>query len=261
MGVFKIQEKSEIEKYFHKSIASNEPDKIASDRDLTWEYHVEEFIEGTEYSTEIFVKNGNIIFYNGTKKITNNGACPYEIGHLLPLCLIEYKIDTNLYNCVKELIEVLKVENGIIHAEWMVKKNGDVYLIEAAGRIPGGFISDLISRAYGINFFNVWVNVLSRSKTIQRFNTPKKINCMRCFNPSNGIVVKINNIKNCIKSHTNLRLVSSNVTVQKGDEVIIKNNQTRVGHIICEAYPYENLLSDLNYMGGYYYNNKRNCTN
>lgn len=245
VGVFKISSKKSITYYYNKSLKSTEPGRVANDRKLRWESHAEELISGQEYSTEVFVQNRNIVFYNSTKKITHDGPCPYEIGHILPLSLLNSKANDILNKSIRELVKLLDVENGIIHAEWMVNNNNQPYLIEAAGRAPGGFITDLISNAYNINFFKVLIEVLTNQKIDSFSKIPIKINSMRWLNPKNGKVVKVSNLQENFLNIPELKLLSGEITTKVGDAVTLENNQTRVDYFLCESQPSDKIEEQL----------------
>lgn len=233
VGVFIIKEQSEIRKYYEASLESDEPGRLANNRELTWEYHAESFMQGSEYSTELFIQHGTVTFYNGTKKKTHDGPCPYEIGHALPLSMLDTSVDKKLHQAAIELVNLLKIENAIIHAEWIVSDKGEVGLVEAAARAPGCFITDLLSNTYRFNFFRVWLEVLSGTRNLAINNTPANISAMRWLDPADGVVSKLNELAdNTLQS--DLNLLRCNVAVKVGDSISLKNNQTRVGYIIAE---------------------------
>ncbi|EOX4352611.1 TPA: ATP-grasp domain-containing protein [Vibrio cholerae] len=233
VGVFVIMDQSDIQKYYKAALDSDEPGRVVNDRELKWEYHAESFLHGSEYSTELFIQHGIVKFYNGTKKKTHDGPCPFEIGHALPLSTIDLAVDEKLQKAAIEFVSLLGIENAIIHAEWIVSDKGEVGLVEAAARAPGCFITDLISNTYKFNFFRVWLDVLAGTKNLIINNTPSIISAMRWLNPEDGVVLKVNELLANI--HPNdLNLLRSDVTVKVGDLISLKNNQTRVGHVIAE---------------------------
>jgi len=64
-------------------------------------------------------------------------------------------------------------------------------------------------------------------------NTPSGISAMRWLNPADGVVSKVNELP--ANTHQgDLNLLRSDVTVEVGDSISLKNNQTRVGYVIAE---------------------------
>jgi len=244
VGVFRIQNRNDIAELYWKSVNAVELGRTANDRPLVWTYQAEELVLGSEYSTEAFVQNGQVIFHNGTQKITSTGNCPFEIGHILPMSLLNQAVERLLNQATTELVEVLKIENGTLHAEWMITPDGEIYLIEAAGRAPGCFITDLIENSYKFSYFDAWQAVLT-GRQVKNFGvTPTQISAMRWLNPQNGIVTAVD-VSKLSSGANGISILSHNIAVKPGDQVSIVNNQTRVGHIICMASPSQFCLENL----------------
>ncbi len=237
VGVFRIRRRSEVARRFAESVNIDEPDRVASDRVLSWHHQIEEFINGQEYSTELFFRDGELVFSNATKKRTHDGVTPYEIGHTLPLALIASELSKRLVVAAQELAQICEVGSGTIHAEWMVR-DGEIFLVECAGRPPGCFITDLISHSYGFKYFALLISVLARLEVPipapDLTKSPELVSAMRWFNPDPGIVTVIcNQPRNSIKEGVQLLDYSLNAKV--GDLFALTNNHTRVGYAIADG--------------------------
>jgi len=242
VGVFVIKSQSEVQRHYKASLDSDEPGRVANDRKLKWEYHAESYLHGSEYSTELFIQNDTVKFYNGTKKKTYDGPCPFEIGHALPLSIVDQAVDEKLQRAAIKFVSLLEIENAIIHAEWIVSDADDIGLVEAAARAPGCFITDLISNTYGFNFFRIWLDVLTGAENLFINNIPSCISAMRWLSPMDGVVLKVNELSPDVY-HRDLNLLRSDVTVKVGDSISLKNNQTRVGYVIAEMSSTSSLAS------------------
>lgn len=110
----------------------------------------EGFIKGTEMSIETFRANGNTIFQNHSSYLVQ------RVSNVIPAALtpadkrsIE-KISEQVHRC-------LGIESGISHMEVFLTRDGPVFG-EIAARPPGGYIMELMRRAYG---FDPWEALLS----------------------------------------------------------------------------------------------------
>ncbi|MDE9453250.1 ATP-grasp domain-containing protein [Xenorhabdus bovienii] len=235
VGVFKIISKDQISEFYQKSVNADEPGRLASDRKLIWEYQAEQLIEGSEYSVEMFVKNGNIIFFNVTKKITDDGAVPFEIGHMLPVSIFDAHQSKAFRAVCEELVNVMEVENSVLHSEWMVSGN-EIFLIECAARAPGGHITDLLNNSYEFQFFHQYLNLMMGLE-LSEFSSPSRITAIRQFTPARGIVKEvIKDISSLSRGVIDgIKILSYLNNMEKGDYISVENNQSRAGHIIIEG--------------------------
>ncbi|MBW3583384.1 MAG: ATP-grasp domain-containing protein [Euryarchaeota archaeon] len=123
-------------------------DKIPDDQ---FPLLAESNLAGQEFSCEAFVHGGKIKFLNITEYV--------RLGHsnFIPASpeLEEYR--PKIVEAMEELIEAFGVENGFLHPEWFISKNGNVKFGEVAARVPGGHIFDLIERAYGFSAYYAMV--------------------------------------------------------------------------------------------------------
>lgn len=105
----------------------------------------ESYVHGLEMSVESFVNDGQVQFVNPTE-------------YLLPLWanVVPASLGDELRETVESLnrsvIEALEVRHGMTHLELFLTADGPVFS-EIALRPPGGYLMDLISRAYE---FDAW---------------------------------------------------------------------------------------------------------
>lgn len=114
---------------------------------------VEEYINGEEFSIEGYIDDKHINIISVTKKFLSKEPFFVEMGHIVP-ANINNILEEKIKNYLNDVIHALEINIGIFHAEIRVDKKGPV-LIEIAGRLPGGRISDLIYLAKGINFYEI----------------------------------------------------------------------------------------------------------
>jgi hypothetical protein len=191
---------------------------------------VEEFIDGPEYSTEILVNSGRIVFINITAKTL--GALPYfaEMGHGVPASLS--RLDQHLLTSSSaRLVTALQVRDGLLHSEWRIS-TGVAYPIETAARFPGDRIPRLIESAYGVNLAEGWLRCLSRSGLALAPCEPHRYATIQFFDVEPGTVQKIHGLKEFSE-----RIKILEMSVPKVGDVIspIRDSHSRPGFIVFES--------------------------
>ncbi|EMT51778.1 MULTISPECIES: ATP-grasp domain-containing protein [Brevibacillus] len=110
---------------------------------------IEEYVEGPEYSVEVFSYEGRHSIIGITDK--SIGGEPYfiETGHIFP-SLSTDQIKTIVETGVLSLLEKLDWRFGPCHLEIKIV-NQKVFLVECNGRLAGGMIPELIRHATGMD--------------------------------------------------------------------------------------------------------------
>ncbi|WP_169952737.1 ATP-grasp domain-containing protein [Microbispora sp. H11081] len=127
------------------------------DRGMPARYLAERRLRGLEYSTEAFVRDGEIVFFNPTLKRVAPGPNPVEIGHVVPAPLGGPEA-ARLRELTARLVAATGYRTGVLHAEWI--DDGGFHLVECAGRMPGDGIFDLVERAYGFSPVRAFVELM-----------------------------------------------------------------------------------------------------
>lgn len=228
LGVIKIHKKEEIRDAWIEVNNLEEKNQVAS-RSMEWEYLVEDCMEGVEISSEVFVKNGEILFVNNTEKKVTVGRYSVELAHIVP-ARIDQSTNRKVINYVEILVRSFNFENGILHFEIMITKEGPK-LIEVAGRPPGDMIFRLIEHSYKFNPYEEFIKILS--KTIDKNVFPKKHyrgSCVYFLNPKtrgpwNG------RIDNCLLKNPNI--LDWGLYIKAGDMINeVKSSWDRVGFVL-----------------------------
>jgi biotin carboxylase len=116
---------------------------------------VEEFIDGEEFSVELLQQAGQPLFANVTGKLLYPGDRPVEFGHIVPAD-VPSSLSETLVAATAELLSVVGFGTGVVHCEWIVR-DGDPYLVECTGRLPGDGIVHLIEHAWPIDLVRRYV--------------------------------------------------------------------------------------------------------
>ncbi|MCH2533794.1 MAG: ATP-grasp domain-containing protein [Bdellovibrionales bacterium] len=119
--------------------------KIEVSKHLAPEKIAESFIEGKEFSAEVFVKNKSIIFVNFTNyyKHLKINILPHDFSKE-----VKTKIDAFLL----KIIDSYNIDTALLHIEFFVSDNS-LTLGEFAIRPPGGYLMNLIQLSYN---FSPW---------------------------------------------------------------------------------------------------------
>lgn len=191
----------------------------------------EEMLYGREYSLELGVRDGQVLFANATEKETSTGPSPVELGHTVPARLADTELDM-LIEAGNDLLDAIDFGTGIVHAEYMLTDDGPI-LIECAGRPPGGMIITLIELVYGFNLYRLAFDLL-RGAPISRYQVkPMGAASVRHFSASPGIVRSIDGL---VEARSVPGIRSVEVRVERGDRVEpLENSWSRAGYAISQA--------------------------
>ncbi|MEV6372300.1 ATP-grasp domain-containing protein [Micromonospora musae] len=116
---------------------------------------VEQVLDGREYSVELLVTEGEMIFGNVTDKRVLLGRRPVEAGHTVPTLLPD-EARQALLDAAARLARAARFRTGVLHSEWIMV-DGVPTLIECAARLPGDMITALISIAYECGFIEAYL--------------------------------------------------------------------------------------------------------
>lgn len=194
-------------------------------------YLMEEFIDGQEFSVEIFIDKKKLVFSEVTEK--RLGDLPYfvEIMHVLPSSvLIEKKPE--IINVAYRAVLALGFDAGVFHVEVKFGEKG-AKIIEVNGR-PGGdnITSDLLINARGVNLYEA----LIKWYLGEVYNFDKKINrasAIAYIMPTKeGIVREISNIDE-IKRMEGVKKVGYDLELPCYVD-LAHDSDGRIGYVIIE---------------------------
>lgn len=112
---------------------------------------IESHLSGQEFSCEAFIHQGKVVFLNITEYVklgfSNFVPCGPELEAKRPKILAE----------IEKLVRSFGIEYGMIHPEFFLGANDEIFFGEVACRIPGGHILELVSKAYGFDALAAFV--------------------------------------------------------------------------------------------------------
>lgn len=234
LGISKITCKDDIKEAWNRTVNTIESYKNTVSRAINRENIVEEFVDGFEVSVETFVKDGQVVFSNITKKIIydNNFV---EKGHIVPANLSE-DIRNRILNEKRNFVEKLQIKNGLLHSEWKVDEEKPV-LIECAVRVPGDYIFELIDLSYGFNFLEEFSRLLVRDN-LNIIQEPQKVSSIQYFTCKPGVLKEIVGIESLLIPE----VVDWSIDKKIGEKIFqVESSWDRVGYFIISTTNYETL--------------------
>lgn len=193
------------------------------------EYLIEEYLEGPEFSVELFLGEGEPIFSAVTEKITS--PLPYfvEIVHTLPTPSYVDQEQEIVQTAVKALLAI-GITNGPSHVEVKLTGKGP-RIIEVNGR-PGGdnISSDLLVQAFGINVFEATVNYYLDNPIELHKKYHRAASIAYVTADRDGIFERIEGL---VELSQHDHVIRSHVNVSAGDAIsIARSSDDRLGYLI-----------------------------
>jgi biotin carboxylase len=158
VGTKVLHPQDDLDQAWEECTSQDEGDRVP-DREHELRMLVETFVDGAEYSVELLVAEGEVLFSNVTGKLLFPGPRPIELGHTVPAAGTSPELRQLLVSQTEAVVRSVGFGSGIIHCEWIVS-DGLPYLVECAGRFPGDSIPMLIEDAYGINLAGAFYDVM-----------------------------------------------------------------------------------------------------
>jgi biotin carboxylase len=122
-----------------------------SDRAETSPILVEQYLAGAEYSNELLVSRGRIVFASVTRKVTTEPPRFVELEHHVPAG-VDAAAESAMAELAGRVVAALGVGSGIVHLEVRLEEAGPA-IMEVAVRTPGDYIMDVVTLARGIDMF------------------------------------------------------------------------------------------------------------
>lgn len=164
-GVF-VLSKKKISYYFKESFKYTNKNYILA----------EEFINGPQLSTESIIINYKATTFSVSdrnyKDTINLRPFMIENGSDMP-SNYKKKFQKKIDKIISKLSRVLNIRNGVIKGD-LVIKNNNIYIIEAAPRLSGGFFcSHMLPISNGIDIIDIYLDLLlfgstNKSKLIEK---------------------------------------------------------------------------------------------
>lgn len=136
---------------------------------------LEQFVAGDIFHADGVVWNGRTL----TAPVHQYGKPPFQLMHqggvfttrTVDRASVPAKEIPPLHD---KLIQALGLTGGVTHTEWIRSAaNGQFYFLEAAARVGGAFIADVIEQAYSFNPWVEWARIEVALARGEQYSLPK----------------------------------------------------------------------------------------
>jgi len=121
---------------------------------------LEQFIPGDIFHVDSIVSEGRVVF----AAVSGYGKPPMQVMHeggvFTTRVLDRGSGETQALTAINaELLPALGMVRGVTHAEFIRGGDGRYYFLEAAARVGGAFIADVVEFATGLNLWQEWARI------------------------------------------------------------------------------------------------------
>lgn len=138
-------------------------------------YLLEKFVPGEVYHVDSLIVNKKVAF-TSAQKYFKPPMEVYQGGGVFATRTLDRSSDDakSLKGLNEDVIAALGMVNGATHIEFIKSSaDGKFYFLEAAGRVGGAFISDLLEHTLGVNLWREWGNLEVALLRDQKYKLPK----------------------------------------------------------------------------------------
>lgn len=194
---------------------------------------VEEFVEGREFSVEMISYKGKHFELAITDKIKTGAPFFVETEHHQPAD-VSKKLKTEIYEYIKKALTALCLKNGASHSEIIVTKQGEIRVVEIAGRMGGDFIgSDMVFLSTGYDYVRAVLEV-----SLGSFQQPNYEKFTNNFSGVQYILPKSGIIKEIHDNSEQFEEIKLTLPLFKiGDKIdeIVDGSYSRAGIILYQS--------------------------
>jgi biotin carboxylase len=138
-------------------------------------YLLEAYIPGEVFHVDSLVVNRKTV-YASVQQYFKPPMDVYHSGGVFATRIIDRESHEaeELRDLNKQVIEALGMVNGVTHIEFIQSRaDGKFYFLEAAGRVGGAFIADMLEHATGVNLWREWGNLEVSLLRGENYKLPK----------------------------------------------------------------------------------------
>jgi biotin carboxylase len=135
---------------------------------------LERFVPGDIFHVDAIVSEGAVVFAS----VSGYGKPPMQVMHeggVFTTRILERASDVShsLVEMNARLMPALGMVHGVTHAEYIRGADGQYYFLEAAARVGGAFIADVVETATGVNLWREWARIEVASLRGGKYEVPE----------------------------------------------------------------------------------------
>lgn len=201
---------------------------------------IEEYLDGPEYSVEMFAINGDIVPIGITEKKVTGDPYFVENQHIFPAPLRK-DLELRIIDVTKKAIKTLGITHGATHSEIKLI-HGEVKVIEINARLAGGMIPELIRIATGDDVLQKQIHCFTNEDQQMDLIEHKKVSGIRFIVSQEAGVLEGISGMNEFSTMPGVSQVVLNRVI--GDKVSLPNSAyDRIGYIIATSNSYTEVVS------------------
>lgn len=136
---------------------------------------LEQFVPGDIFHVDGIVSDSRVVF----AAASGYGKPPMQVMHeggvFTTRVLDRKSAETRrLTEINAELIPALGMIRGVTHAEYIRGADGRFYFLEAAARVGGAFIADVVESATGVNLWREWARIEVMNLRGEKYRVPEQ---------------------------------------------------------------------------------------
>ncbi|RCV87839.1 ATP-grasp domain-containing protein [Billgrantia montanilacus] len=153
------------------------PDEVDTIPDEEFPVLMESHLDGWEFAVEAWIHNGKIAFLNISEYVTLG----YSVFVPASPELESYRPQITAQ--IEKLIKAFDIDFGLIHPEYFVTSDGEMYFGEVAYRPPGFKVFELLERVYGFNAYQASMLVFDPKTTPDEVKAffPREVEDAKCY--------------------------------------------------------------------------------
>ncbi len=136
---------------------------------------LERFVPGDIFHVDSIVSEGAVVFAS----VSGYGKPPMQVMHeggVFTTRILDRAsgVSRSLVEINARLMPTLGMRHGVTHAEYIRgHEDGQFYFLEAAARVGGAFISDVVESASGVNLWREWARIEVASLRGAKYTVPE----------------------------------------------------------------------------------------
>lgn len=236
-GITKIDSNNQLKEAFDYA-------KSASDAGY---YILEKFISATEIGVDAFVQNGEIkLIVPHEKLVYHTKRTGIPMGHTVPMDMSSELLG-KINSEMTKSIRALGLDDCAVNADVFISDNGEINIIEVAGRCGATGIAEVISESLGIDYYGaILTNALGEKVDFHGCKSSKYSASMLIFSEKTGTLDEINYTYNGKKYINEELRIPGEITVTldyaKGKKVLaVEDGTDRLGMVVIASNSKEEL--------------------
>lgn len=208
---------------------------------------LERFVVGTEVGIDAFVQNGEMkLFVPHDKLVYQSGRTGIPLGHICPVIASE-KLYETMRAETEKAVRSAGLDNCAVNLDVLITENGDVYVIEVAGRCGATGIPEVLSGFLGIDYYEMILrNALGETVAVNPQKTMPTASVLM-YSESSGtlrsIAYDFGGVHYCDTDSAVTPEGYVQLDFAPGDQIhAFENGTHRIGQAVCSALSRQGVL-------------------